>query len=374
MILVTPRLVGPMNCDQVPQAIAGRETRNPDDYELFLENILEAPRGQRKVWNGRCYNAAWKCDPTAAIFPCVGGRVHGRRERADGWRGLRRRLVRVTVRRAGGRPATVPAAASSRRPVGAAASEPRCRCPPSDLRWCRRFRAKRLSMDLAPAPHPIGSEPVATQAADANLESEPADSGRTMLETEPSRHNNSVVAMQRVAIVDPTESTRESLRTLLLGVDFVWLEAECARYEYFFDVIQPSLPDLAIVALDADKEKALQMIGQLSVEHPKLPDPDHQPRPPGVAPVAPEGGEVLPDPPGRPRGHARRPCAAALGEQRQQHRVGGRRVPSRTAARRRSSPSSARRGGVGTTTLAVNLAATLAADPAQRRRPASTST
>ena len=50
--------------------------------------------------------------------------------------------------------------------------------------------------------------------------------------------------MQRVAIVDPTESTRESLRTILLGVDFVWLEAECARYEYFFDVIHGSLPDL----------------------------------------------------------------------------------------------------------------------------------
>jgi pilus assembly protein CpaC len=62
-----------MNCDQVPKRLPGRETRNPDDYELFLENILEAPRGQRKVWNGRCYNAAWKCDPTAAIFPCVGG-------------------------------------------------------------------------------------------------------------------------------------------------------------------------------------------------------------------------------------------------------------------------------------------------------------
>ena len=55
--------------------------------------------------------------------------------------------------------------------------------------------------------------------------------------------------MQRVAIVDPSESSRESLRTLLLGVDFVWLEAECARYEYFFDVIQQqeSMPDLAIV-------------------------------------------------------------------------------------------------------------------------------
>jgi pilus assembly protein CpaC len=72
LILVTPRLVGPMNCDQVPKRLPGRETRNPDDYELFLENILEAPRGQRKVWANRCYNAAWKCDPTAAIFPCVG--------------------------------------------------------------------------------------------------------------------------------------------------------------------------------------------------------------------------------------------------------------------------------------------------------------
>ena len=54
--------------------------------------------------------------------------------------------------------------------------------------------------------------------------------------------------MQRIAIVDPTESSRESLRALLLGVDFVWLEAECARYEYFFDVIQQSMPDLAVVA------------------------------------------------------------------------------------------------------------------------------
>ena len=35
-----------------------------------------------------------------------------------------------------------------------------------------------------------------------------------------------VIDMQRVAIVDPSEASRESLRTLLLGVDFVWLEAE----------------------------------------------------------------------------------------------------------------------------------------------------
>ena len=84
VILVTPRLVDPMDCDQVPKRLPGRETRNPDDYELFLENILEAPRGQRKVWNGRCYNAACKCDPTAAIFPCVGERLHRAPERRRG--------------------------------------------------------------------------------------------------------------------------------------------------------------------------------------------------------------------------------------------------------------------------------------------------
>ena len=104
--------------------------------------------------------------------------------------------------------------------------------------------------------------------------------------------------MQRVAIVDPTESTRESLRTLLLGVDFVWLEAECARYEYFFDVIGKTPPDLAIVALDADKNRALQMIGQLSIEHPKLPiltiSQDHQ----ALLAVAPKRSQVLPHPPG----------------------------------------------------------------------------
>ena len=72
VIMVTPRLVAPLDCNQAPRRIPGKETRSPDDYELFLEGILEAPRGQRKVWNGRCYNAAYKCDPTIAGFPCVG--------------------------------------------------------------------------------------------------------------------------------------------------------------------------------------------------------------------------------------------------------------------------------------------------------------
>jgi pilus assembly protein CpaC len=70
VILVTPRLVEPMDCNQVPRRLPGRETRSPDDYELFLETLLEAPRGQRKVWNGFKYNAAHNCDN--AGYPCVG--------------------------------------------------------------------------------------------------------------------------------------------------------------------------------------------------------------------------------------------------------------------------------------------------------------
>ncbi len=75
----------------------------------------------------------------------------------------------------------------------------------------------------------------------------------------------------RIAIVDPSDTTREPLRNLLLGVETVWLEAECSRYEFFLDVIRQSSPDVAVVALDADQTKALQLINQLTSESPGTP-------------------------------------------------------------------------------------------------------
>jgi pilus assembly protein CpaE len=78
-------------------------------------------------------------------------------------------------------------------------------------------------------------------------------------------------AVQRVAIVDPSDSTREPLRNLLLSVDSVWLEAESPRYEFFIDVVRQSVPDLVVVALDSDQTRALQLIQQLQVEFPGLP-------------------------------------------------------------------------------------------------------
>lgn len=165
--------------------------------------------------------------------------------------------------------------------------------------------------------------------------------------------------MQRVAIVDPTESTRESLRTLLLGVDFVWLDNECARYEYFADVIQENPPELVIVALDADKAKALQLIQQLSAEHPDLPiltiSHDHQ----ALLQSLQKGAKYfLTHPVGLQ--DILSALRRALGEQ------AGAASPSGRVQQNTTSSVVAilgSRGGVGTTTIAVNLAATLAADP-----------
>src|SRR5262245_1760226 len=77
--------------------------------------------------------------------------------------------------------------------------------------------------------------------------------------------------VQRVAIVDPSDSTRDPLRNLLLGVETVWLEAECSRYEFFIDVARQSAPDLVVVALDHDHAKAMQLISHLCVEFPNMP-------------------------------------------------------------------------------------------------------
>ena len=34
----------------------------------------------------------------------------------------------------------------------------------------------------------------------------------------------------RLAIVDPSDAARDALKSMLLGLEMVWLEAECSRY------------------------------------------------------------------------------------------------------------------------------------------------
>lgn len=80
-----------------------------------------------------------------------------------------------------------------------------------------------------------------------------------------------MVDVQRVAIVDPVDATRDPLRNLLLSIEAVWLEAECSRYEFFIDVARQSSPDLVVISLDGEQQKALQLITQLTAEFPAMP-------------------------------------------------------------------------------------------------------
>jgi pilus assembly protein CpaC len=70
LVLVTPHLIDPLACNQLPKYLPGEETRSPDDFELFLEGILEAPRGPRQTCPNGLYQAAWKNGPTATDYPC----------------------------------------------------------------------------------------------------------------------------------------------------------------------------------------------------------------------------------------------------------------------------------------------------------------
>jgi pilus assembly protein CpaE len=72
----------------------------------------------------------------------------------------------------------------------------------------------------------------------------------------------------RLAIVDPRDDTREKLKTMLLGMEIVWLEAECSRYEFFPDVVGQSKPDVGVVCLDSDPDKAIGLLEKMRTEAP----------------------------------------------------------------------------------------------------------
>jgi pilus assembly protein CpaC len=73
IVMVTPHLVDPMDCHQLPKFLPGQETRSPDDFELFLEGLLEAPRGQRQTCPDGHYVPAYKHSPTINKYPCGNG-------------------------------------------------------------------------------------------------------------------------------------------------------------------------------------------------------------------------------------------------------------------------------------------------------------
>lgn len=167
--------------------------------------------------------------------------------------------------------------------------------------------------------------------------------------------------MLRIAIVDPVDHTRDPLRSLLLGVDFVFLEAESNRYEFFSDVIRESPPDLLIVSLDADKSRSSMLVGQLAHEFPDAP----------ILVISDDNQAILQALQRGAKHFLTRPVVledmlVCL------RKVQGESAPAASDGARQVIPGSrtskviavlGSRGGVGCTTLAVNLACNLAADP-----------
>ncbi len=67
----------------------------------------------------------------------------------------------------------------------------------------------------------------------------------------------------KTAMVEPIEANRERIKSLLSGLDGLWMEAECSRYEYFPEVISNSDIDIGIVGLDSDPQRAIKLIAEI---------------------------------------------------------------------------------------------------------------
>ena len=67
----------------------------------------------------------------------------------------------------------------------------------------------------------------------------------------------------RISICDPDETSKENLKRYLVGMDQVWLEADCARYDFFKEIVDQTTPDVALIAIDSDEERALELIAEV---------------------------------------------------------------------------------------------------------------
>lgn len=73
----------------------------------------------------------------------------------------------------------------------------------------------------------------------------------------------------RIAIVDPNDTSRSIIKSMLLEIETLWLEAECARYEFFIDVATQTKPEVALINLDSDAESGLELVSNLTQNVPE---------------------------------------------------------------------------------------------------------
>ena len=161
----------------------------------------------------------------------------------------------------------------------------------------------------------------------------------------------------RLALVDPNDLTRNALKRLLVGIDTVWLEAECSRYEFFTDVVMQTQPDIALVAIDTDPTKGLSLIAKINQDLPNC----HV----LVLSSSTEGSLILQAMRNGAKEFLNQPLKledflAALDRIQQVH--GGRGSDGQQVRSSQAIAIAGVSGGVGCTSLAVNLACVLAQD------------
>jgi pilus assembly protein CpaE len=160
----------------------------------------------------------------------------------------------------------------------------------------------------------------------------------------------------RLALVDPNDATREALKATLMSLKTVWLEAECSRYEFFSDVVAQTNPDIGFIALDANPVKALELVADLSKKAPNCAIL--------VTSCSNDGNLILQTMRAGAKEFLTHPLkpedlASAL-QRMSRQRFGASNASSRGC---KVIAVSGATGGVGTTSLAINLGCALAADP-----------
>ena len=146
------------------------------------------------------------------------------------------------------------------------------------------------------------------------------------------------------------------MKSMLLGMDMIWLEAECSRYEFFADVVAQTNPDIGLVCIDEDPPKALDLVRQLGEASPNCAVL--------VVSSSSDGNQILQALRAGAKEFLTQPVRiedllGALG------RISERRAGRAGENRPRGSQVIAiagATGGVGTTSVAVNLGCALAAD------------
>lgn len=157
----------------------------------------------------------------------------------------------------------------------------------------------------------------------------------------------------RVVLIDPDDASREALQHLLQGLDSIWLTEVCGSYAAASKAVLDQAPHLVVLGLDHDPERALALLAELARSAPSSALLPASARTAGdlilrsIRAGAREFLTLPADPEQLIAAIGRLVSAGAGGAP----RLGGRVVAVAGAA-----------GGIGCTTLAVNLAAIAARD------------